>query len=670
MKEEKEKEKQNRDSELKEPERRMEKEGKKWVVKLAAAAVMVCLLNVLVVYWMIPTASGAVLGLKYGLVFAAGLILAQWFQRRYKGCWKAERAYQIVVGCLTPFVAFYACEMMERDSAFEIGAMAVLANYLLYALLFSLIRMIVRKKRWSAVIFLTITLGFSLTNYYVTEFRGTPLSPMDLFAWRTAFSVAGGYLSSFFLTKDVVIAVEIAAFWIYFSREEEKGPGVLRERGFYGVCAAVSFGMVIAGGFLDQSLDLWDLQNNIRSYGVVYQLAIQLSQSKMKKPEGYDRAALEAVADEYNERAAKETGTTPDIIVVMNESFADLQGIRYFETSEPCLEHYHALTENTIKGKAYVSIFGGATCNTEYEFLTGNSLAFLPSSAIPFQQYVNSRQPSVLWSLKERGYETVGIHPYERSSWNRAKVYENLGMDQFVTMEDFPEESQWERDLYISDKTSYEMVIRQYEQIKANGNPAFIFNVTMQNHGGYLTGNYAEDELIRIVDAPGAYPDAEEYLTSLKSADAAIPVLTDYFSQVQDPVVIVFFGDHQPGLSSDFYEFLFGNTQEERSYEEELERHQVPFFIWTNFDIDEANQVLTAPCFLAEQALETAGAKLSPYLELSKDVQSQVQTMSNRGYMDQEGVWHGWHEMTPILERYQQLQYNQIFEKKKLLETD
>lgn len=354
----------------------------------------------------------------------------------------------------------------------------------------------------------------------------------------------------------------------------------------------------------------------------------------------------------------------------MNESFSDLQGIRPFETSEPCLENYHGLKENTIKGKAYVSIFGGATCNTEYEFLTGNSLAFLPSSSIPFQQYVTSKQPSFLWTMKERGYETVGIHPYERSSWNREKVYKSLGMDRFITMEEFPEGLDYEREMYISDRDSYEKVIRTYEEIKAAGAPAFIFNVTMQNHGGYLTGNYGEEETVRILEAPGEFPDAEEYLTSLNHSDEAIPVLIDYFSQVEDPVLIVFFGDHQPGLGSDFYEFLYGNTQEERSFEEELERHQVPFFIWANYDIEEAENVMTAPSFLMEQAMEISEGKLSPYMEMLKDVQKEVQTMSNRGYMDWEGTWHGWHEMTPILHTYEQMQYNQIFEKKKLLAAD
>ena len=73
--------------------------------------------------------------------------------------------------------------------------------------------------------------------------------------------------------------------------------------------------------------------------------------------------------------AAIAAGETPNLIVIMNESFADYTSIgKGLDLSEDCMPFIHSLTENTIKGTAYVSIFGGNTPNSEYEFLTGNTM--------------------------------------------------------------------------------------------------------------------------------------------------------------------------------------------------------------------------------------------------------------------------------------------------------
>ena len=79
----------------------------------------------------------------------------------------------------------------------------------------------------------------------------------------------------------------------------------------------------------------------------------------------------------------------------------------------------------------------------------------------------------------------------------------------------------------------------------------------MQNHSGYDTGYFTENA-VRIPGHEGEFPNAEEYLTLIRESDAAIPMLIDYFSKIEDPTVIVFFGDHQPMVEESFYETLAG----------------------------------------------------------------------------------------------------------------
>ena len=47
-----------------------------------------------------------------------------------------------------------------------------------------------------------------------------------------------------------------------------------------------------------------------------------------------------------------------------------------------------------------------------FEFLTGNSMAFLPQGSIPYQQYITKELPALPAYLASLGYETVATHPY------------------------------------------------------------------------------------------------------------------------------------------------------------------------------------------------------------------------------------------------------------------
>ena len=63
----------------------------------------------------------------------------------------------------------------------------------------------------------------------------------------------------------------------------------------------------------------------------------------------------------------------------------------------------HSLTENTIKGTAYASVFGGTTANSEYEFLTGNTTAFLPAGTVPYHLYVKEGSESLVAQMNRWG---------------------------------------------------------------------------------------------------------------------------------------------------------------------------------------------------------------------------------------------------------------------------
>lgn len=179
----------------------------------------------------------------------------------------------------------------------------------------------------------------------------------------------------------------------------------------------------------------------------------------------------------------------------------------------------------------------------------------------------------------------------------------------------------------------------------------------------YDTGYFTENA-VRIPGHEGEFPNAEEYLTLIRESDAAIPMLIDYFSKIEDPTVIVFFGDHQPMLEESFYETLAGKPLTEWTLAEAQSRYIVPFFIWANYEIDAEENVFTSANFLSELMFEKAGMKLLPYQEFLKSVREEIPAMDGSSWRDADGNWEVLDTSQPILEEYWRLQYRNMFDKK------
>ena len=247
--------------------------------------------------------------------------------------------------------------------------------------------------------------------------------------------------------------------------------------------------------------------------------------------------------------------TPENLIVIMNESFADMQAsFPQLELSEDPLTFFHSLKENTIRGTILSPVSGGGTANVEYEFLTGGSLAFLPAGTVAYQLFAYDGLPSLSSQLKDAGYYNVAFHPYLSSGWNRTSVYKWLKFDRQLYDEDVKDPYIIRE--YISDFSDYEQLYQLTEEIDQ---PTFIFNVTMQNHSGYSQGWNNLGKTVRVTGgAKNTYP-AIQYFSLMKESDRALQELIEHYSASDERTMVVFFGDHQPPLGTDFYKDLYGN---------------------------------------------------------------------------------------------------------------
>ena len=197
---------------------------------------------------------------------------------------------------------------------------------------------------------------------------------------------------------------------------------------------------------------------------------------------------------------------------------------------------------------------------------------------------------------------------------------------------------------------------------ESSDQPFFLFDVTMQNHGGYTYRAYKSD-----VEVEG-YDDSavNQFLSLERDSDEALEYLIEYFKDYEEPTLIVMFGDHYPDLPDEFTEAISGKAYDDLTLDEQQMYFATPFFIWANYDIDEATDVLTSTNYLGTMMMEQTGLEMADYNYYLQDLMEEIPALNHLGYMDTEGKFHSWNDGEPeILDKeweYECLQYNNLAE--------
>ena len=568
---------------------------------------------------------------------------------------------------LCPLLAFLLVEQMNYNYlVWEVlFPIEIALNLVWYYMVAGLLYLFTGRLVLSAGLTTGVFTLIGLANRYVIHFRGRTIFPGDLLTLQTAANVADNYD----YTPDVVqlhcLLALALVFLLLWKLPRKKGRNLPRLRVVLPLVAASAVYLVIffQTGFLEWAgiePSLWTTRGN----GFVLNFSVCLRYSKVERPTGYSPEALETIAGQSVEVPAADTRPV-NVIAVMNESFSDLTETFGLETNTDPMPFLHALSENTIKGTAYASVFGGTTANSEYEFLTGNTMAFLPDGTVPFHMYVTDQAPNLGAQMKSLGYETVFMHPYLSSGWNRRTVYHDFGFDKVLFQQDFTDPTYMRN--YITDQADFENVIRLYEEKKA-GSPLFIFNVTMQNHSAYNVPWTGLEKTVWLTgDREGRFGTVNQYLSLIRQTDRAFQSLVEYFSQVDEPTIVLMFGDHQPQVATNFYTEVLGGEFETLDAGTAQQRQAVPFLLWANYDIPEVQGMETSINYLSSLLMETAGLPMTGYQQFLSGLRDTVPALNGVGYRDGDGVWHKSAQDLPqeaqtALDGYRMLQYNQLFD--------
>lgn len=615
-----------------------------------------------------------------------------------------NKIWHMIFMLLMPFVTITMTECLNDVFIYDMTYLGFLGNYLLVVIMYFIVFALSGSFRLSYLIVNPILYGLGLAHSYIMDFRGTPFLPMDFLSIKTAAGVANTY--NYTPTYKVMTASLIFIFIIIIG-VKTKTPKYnlitkIISRAFTGAFAAVLLILFyFTSVFADMGVrpDFWNQTRGYHNYGFAFNFFCNTKYMYMSEPNNYNPDELKDYVNSVVESTvpdkAEDDYVKPNIICIMNESLADLNILGNLTTNEDYMPFMRSLTENTVKGNLYVPVIGAGTSNTEFEFLTGHTTAFLPSGSNAYMLYIKNPLASLVSTLKAQGYSSYALHPYYSEGWNRTEVYKHLGFNKFTSLQDimdislmreyqnngsdpnylqslidqyYPGSNMLIRQ-YVSDSYNYKLLIEDYEN-RDKSQPYFAFNVTMQNHGGYTTSCVNFNESIYATSVSRDYTKANKYLSLVKASDDAFKELIDYFTKVKEPTIICMFGDHQPTVETDFIAEVMGvDSLSGLSPEQEQLRHTTPFIIWANYDIEEKQIDKLSSNYLSSLVLEVAGVKLTEYNKYLLKLAETLPVIDTVGYIDNENNYYKWSDVSPysaLLDEYEKIQYNNIFDQQNI----
>ena len=581
------------------------------------------------------------LSLKFAVALPIMLFLGIFV--RIEVLWK----WMDVVAFLISSIISLTILQLETGSVInDLGTNKMVLNWLLVLCIFLFVLIITGKVRITCIISSVVLFLLGFVDALVIAFRGNQISINDIYSVRTALSVVGNY--KFIVNPMFIFAIVIFIGYFMCLYKVKFATEKIEELRFVGIPIILIFALVIINNIQQYQVATWG-NKGCTSNGVFLEWILEARDLHIKEPESYSNEYVESTLNDYigDEVYAR----TPNIIVVMSEAYSDLNVLGQLETSEELMPNFDKLCKESIHGYALSSVFGGNTAVSEWEFLTGSSMAYMPAGSVAYQQYVREGDNSLVSLLKNRGYDTVAMHPYFASGWNRSKVYKSLGFDRTMFIDDFKQEKLVRS--YVSDEEFYEAIISQFES-KKKATPLFVFGISMQNHGGYVNESF--ESTVKATNLSQEYGDLNQYLSLIHITDEALPTLIDYFKNYEEDTVIVFFGDHQPNLNNDFYQEVAGDV--------EFDKYKIPFFIWSNFASREKDMGLTSINFLSTIMLEETNMEMPPYYHFLSELKKEIPAMHAYGYYD--GVsYQKVDKMSTlnneIIKKYWLLQYANVF---------
>lgn len=574
---------------------------------------------------------------------------------------------RILFALVIPLGCFYTFETLTHQMSTMIE-LAKRLNIAFYYWLFLFVFFIAGRTSISMAICVSAIAIIGVGNYFVVMFRSNPIVPWDIYSFETAMSVADNYVFSVDWALAEHIAMFILMLIVGVRTNIRLNKKILRPILTVAMCIPAYFYIsYLWQDNLERNTGLNDTLFNAKYMhskdGFFVSFILDIHFLQIEEPKNYSDEYALSLLNEQEVEKVETPEELPDIIAIMDETFSDPAVLGEFETNKDYMPFVHSILRgevaNTISGYADVSVLGGNTANSEFEFLTGNSMAFFPNGSVPYLQYIRDGISTIVPQLEEYGYTTYGTHPYRAKGWNREFIYDLMGFDYRYFQGSFPFEDKLRN--YVSDEADFKSILEWRNNTEG---PFFMFNVTMQNHSNY-GGDFDnfDPQIVAKFKNTSSNKYLNKYLSLMYETDQDVASLLSELSQSDRKTIVVFWGDHQPNdyVVRPIYK-EYGLDFDNQTYEQQQQRQKTPFFIWANYDIQEQTNVEISLNYLNILLFETAGLQLDEYQTFRKNLwQGQIPMMNAVGYRNDNGDLVEYddapEEIQNLLNEYQNIQY-------------
>ena len=574
---------------------------------------------------------------------------------------------RILFALVIPVGCFYTFETLTHQMSTMIE-LAKRLNIAFYYWLFLFVFFIAGRTSISMAICVSAIAAIGVGNYFVVMFRSNPIVPWDIYSFETAMSVADNYVFSVDWALAEHIAMFILMLIVGVRTNIRLNKKILRPILTVAMCIPAYFYIsYLWQDNLERNTGLNDTLFNAKYMhskdGFFVSFILDIHFLQIEEPKNYSDEYVLSLLNEQEVEKVETPEELPDIIAIMDETFSDPAVLGEFETNKDYMPFVHSILRgevaNTISGYTDVSVLGGNTANSEFEFLTGNSMAFFPNGSVPYLQYIRDGISTIVPQLEEYGYTTYGTHPYRAKGWNREFIYDLMGFDYRYFQGSFPFEDKLRN--YVSDEADFKSILEWRNNTEG---PFFMFNVTMQNHSNY-GGDFDNFDPQIVAKFKNTYSNKylNKYLSLMYETDQDVASLLSELSQSDRKTIVVFWGDHQPNdyVVRPIYK-EYGLDFDNQTYEQQQQRQKTPFFIWANYDIQEQTNVEISLNYLNILLFETAGLQLDEYQTFRKNLwQGQIPMMNAVGYRNDDGDLVEYddapEEIQNLLNEYQNIQY-------------
>ena len=505
--------------------------------------------------------------------------------------------YTVLCLCLQPgsYFAVSGVQLLQLPVLLVLNALPIGLTLLAGAFL-------LRSVFWSAALTGTLWSALSIANRIKIECRDEPVFPRDFYLLKEVGSAVSDYdirwpwmhIAIVLLCAAVLVA---AGYCIKCRLPKLRGirESVLRLSGT--VLSVLILVLLVLTVYSSNSLyNLFRVSNAyyvpsvFNEMGFPYCFCHHFTTYLVERPAGYDRR--EAEAWDSAEPAADTENKDVHVIMVMNEAFSDLtdwDGFTYTEENDP-LAAFHTLCSSgsAFSGHIVVPNFAAGTANTEFDVLTGMQTQFIGAGTTSAMRTVNRDLDSLHRVFRADGYATSYVHPGDDWFYNRENVLRWFGAEEtmFVDeMTDLDYKGRW-----VTDVSLVDLIRQRFEASASDGKKVFSYITTIQNHMSYTTDKYGADYSFPPVETSLSLSDdvaslLSVYIEGIRDADAMLGLLADAFKASDEPVVLVFFGDHLPYLGDNRigYQELGSEAAlaEDRSGNR-FAAYETPYIVWAN----------------------------------------------------------------------------------------